>query len=256
VPRFPLGKYAVASILGIGAAGAAVIGLYPPAPPAAAQLSVYDPANYAQNLLTAARTLTQINNQIASLQNQAQMLTNMARNLSRIDFPQLQQLQQRLGQIDQLMGQAQGIDFRVDQLDQQFRQLFPDSFDQLLRGDGQVAAARARLDAAMSAFRQTMGVQSQIVDNVHTDAQALAEIVGRSQGAEGSLQAQQATNQLLALTAKQQLQIQNMMAAQFRSASIAQAIEQAERTQVERESRDRTTRFLGDGHAYTPLPHR
>ena len=45
--------------------------------PAQAQLFgfgriVYDPSNYAQNVLTAARTLEQINNQITSLQNEAQ----------------------------------------------------------------------------------------------------------------------------------------------------------------------------------------
>lgn len=243
-------KILIAGLLGIAAVGSVGIGMIGTSSPAAAQMNVFDPSNYAQNLLTAARTLTQINNQIQSLQNEAQMLTNMGRNLSRIDFPQLQQLQQRLGQIDRLMGQAQGIDFRVDQLDTQFRQLYPTNFDQLFRRDQRVAAARIRLEAAMSAFRQTMGVQSQIVDNVHSDAEALSQIVARSQGAEGSLQAQQATNQLLALTAKQQLQIQNLMASQFR----AQAIEQAERAQIERESRENVRRFLGDGQAYTPHP--
>jgi P-type conjugative transfer protein TrbJ len=243
-------KYLIAGLLGLCAIGAIGVGTIGTSTPASAQMSVFDPSNYAQNVLTAARTLTQINNQIQSLQNQAQMLANMGRNLSRIDFPQLQQLQQRLGQIDRLMGEAQGIDFRVDQLDTQFRQLFPSNFDQLLRRDQRVAAARARLDAAMSAFRQTMSVQSQIVDNVHSDTEALAQIVARSQGAEGSLQAQQATNQLLALTAKQQLQIQNMMAAQFR----AQTVAQADQAQIEQESRESVRRFLGDGHAYTPRP--
>jgi P-type conjugative transfer protein TrbJ len=243
-------NYLIAGLIGVAAIGSIGAGMIVSSAPAAAQMNVFDPTNYSQNLLTAARSLTQINQQIQQLQNEAQMLANMGRNLSRIDFPQLQQLQQRLGQIDRLMGQAQGIDFRVDQLDDQFRQLFPQNFDQVLRRDQRVAQARARLDAAMSAFRQTMGVQSQIVDNVRSDAQALAEIVARSQGAEGSLQAQQATNQLLALTAKQQLQIQNLMASQFR----AQAIEQAERAQIEREARERSRRFLGDGRAYTPLP--
>jgi hypothetical protein len=37
--------------------------------PASAQLVVFDPNNYAQNVLTAARALQQINNQIVSLQN-------------------------------------------------------------------------------------------------------------------------------------------------------------------------------------------
>ena len=100
----------------------------------------------------------------------------------------------------------------------------------------------------MSAFRQTMGVQNQIVANVRDDALALGAIVERSQNAEGALQAAQATNQLLALATQQQLQIQQLMAAHFRS----QAIEQAERAQIERESRESVRRFLGDGRAYTP----
>jgi len=138
--------------------------------------------------------------------------------------------------------------YSVDQLDERFRQLYPQQFDRALGRDQRVARARDQLDTAMSAFRQTMGVQSRIVENVHDDAEALAEIVAKSQGAEGSLQAQQATNQLLALTAKQQLQIQNLMAAQFR----AEAVEQARAGQIAREARESTRRFLGDGKAYTP----
>ena len=58
----------------------------------------------------------------------------------------------------------------------------------------------------------------------------------------------QATNQLLALTAKQQIQIQTLMASQFR----ADAIEQARRGQIESEAQSARVRFLGDGKAYTP----
>lgn len=70
-----------------------------------AQLTVFDPSNYSQNILTAARTLTQINNQIQSLQNQARSLLNQAKNLTTIDFPELQALTQTLQQVDRLMGQ-------------------------------------------------------------------------------------------------------------------------------------------------------
>lgn len=245
--HFPVRKYLVASVLGLGAGGALGVGLTLPNIPAQA-MPVFDSANYAQNLLTAARTLQQINQQIQSLQNEASMLTNMAKNLTRIDFPQLQQLTQQLQQIDRLMRQAQGIDFKVDRLDEQFQRLFPQNFEQLLRGDQRLAGARARLDAAMAAYQQTMRVQSQMVGNVADDAQALSAIVAKSQGADGSLQAQQATNQLLALTAKQQFQIQTMMAAQYR----AQSTEQARRVQAEAEARTATRQFLGKGAAYTP----
>ena len=62
--------------------------------PAAAQWIVYDPTNYAQNVLTAARTLQQVNQQITQLQNEAQMLINQARNLASLPHSSLQQLQQ------------------------------------------------------------------------------------------------------------------------------------------------------------------
>lgn len=239
-------KYLIASALGLGTAGSLAMALT--CTPARAQFTVFDPSNYSQNLLTAARTLQQINNQIQSLQNEATMLINQAKNLTRIDFPELQALTQTLQQVDRLMGQAQGIQFRVSGLDQQFRQLFPQSFSAALRTNEQVVAARARLDTAMSAYQQTMTVQAQVTENVTADAQALSGIVAKSQGAEGALQAQQATNQLLALAAKQQFQIQNMMAAQYR----AEAIEQARRTQAEIDARAATRRFLGSGSAYTP----
>lgn len=244
-------KYLVAPALSLGATGAliAVVVVAVPSQPARA-IVVFDPSNYSQNILTAARTLEQINNQIRSLQNQAQSLINEAKNLTTVSFPEIQAITQTLQQIDRLMGQAQGIQFQISNLDQQFRQLYPQSFNQALTANQHVIAAKARLDTEMAAYRQTMGVQAQVVENVQADASTLNAIVSRSQGAEGALQAQQATNQLLALTAKQQFQIQNLMAAQYR----AQAIEQANRAQAQSDARAATQKFLGSGSAYSQLP--
>ena len=89
-------KHIIAALLGFGAIGSLGASLFTSGP-ASAQLSVFDPSNYAQNLLTAARTLQQVNQQIQSLQNEAQMLINQGKNLTRIDFPQLQQLQLQQG---------------------------------------------------------------------------------------------------------------------------------------------------------------
>jgi P-type conjugative transfer protein TrbJ len=244
----PARKLLIATALGLGAAGSLACAFGLSTSPAHAQFTLFDPTNYSQNLLTAARSLTQINNQIQSLQNQAQSLINQAKNLTKIDFPELQAITQTLQQIDRLMGLAQGIQFHVDTLDQQFKQFFPQSLSQALTSNQQVANAKARLDTSMAAYQQTMGVQAQVVTNVQADAQTLSALVAKSQGAEGSLQAQQATSQLLALAAKQLFQIQNLMAAQYR----AQSIEQASRAQATSDARAATTRFLGSGSAYTP----
>lgn len=241
-------KHTIGALLAAATGGSFIMSMISTATPAHAQITVFDPSNYAQNILTAARTLQSVNQQIQQLQNEAQMLVNQGKNLARIDFPQLDTLKQKLAEIDRLMGRAQAIDFRVDQLDDKFQSLFPQHFSSALRTDARVRDARVRLDASMGAFRQTMTVQAQVVENIQADTQALADIVARSQGAEGSLQAQQATNQLLALTAKQQFQLQHMMAAQFRS----EAVEQARRATQAAEARAATKRFLGSGSAYTP----
>jgi len=231
----------------VALAAAAPLAVVLPATPAAA-IPVFDATNYAQNLLQAARALEQINHQIASLQNEATMLRNMARNLERVDFPELQRVRSAMQRIEQLMGEAQGVDFRIDRLDERIRTLFPGAAGRALRSDERVAGARARLDAAMAGYRQAMGVQAQVVENVREDAGLLAELVGRSQGAVGDLQVSQAANQLLALSIKQQLQLQNLMAAEFREASI----ERARAAQAEADGRAATRRFLGSGRAYTP----
>ena len=68
----------------------APIALAPMLPTTAhAQWVVFDPSNYAQNVLTAARSLQQITNQITSLQNQAQMLINQGKNLATLPFSSL-----------------------------------------------------------------------------------------------------------------------------------------------------------------------
>lgn len=239
-------KHIVAGALGLAAAIS--FGMAAGTAPASAQITVFDPSNYSQNILTAARTLAQINNQIRSLQNEAAMLLNQAKNLSRIEFPELQAITERLRQIDRLMEQAQGLDFHVAGLDRQLRQLFPQDFDRALSTNDRIMAARQRLDTAMAAYRQTMRIQAQVAESVTDDAETLGAIVAKSQGAEGALQAAQATNQLLALTAKQQFQIQTLMAAQYR----ADATEAARRAQAEAEGRAVTRKFLGSGSAYTP----
>jgi P-type conjugative transfer protein TrbJ len=68
------------------------------ASPAHAQFvsTVFDPSNYSQNILTAARTLQQINNQITMLQNQAQSLINQAKNLTTVAFPELSAISQTI----------------------------------------------------------------------------------------------------------------------------------------------------------------
>ena len=77
--------------------------------PAAAQFTVFDPSNYSQNLLTAARTLQQVNNQITALQNQARMLQNQALQLKSLDYSALAPIREALAKIDRAIADAEGV---------------------------------------------------------------------------------------------------------------------------------------------------
>ena len=57
--------------------------------PAYAQAIVFDPSNYSQNILTAARALEQINNQLRSLENQARLLCLPRRSPQTRNMPRL-----------------------------------------------------------------------------------------------------------------------------------------------------------------------
>ncbi|MFT4053912.1 MAG: P-type conjugative transfer protein TrbJ [Novosphingobium sp.] len=214
---------------------------------AAQAIPVFDASNYAQNVLTAARTLQQINNQIQELQNQATMLTNMGRHLQRLDYSSLGEITRSMQRIGTLMTQAEGIAFDLASTDDVLRRQFPASFDTTLSANDIIAQARARYQASMQGYRQTMRVQSQVVENIEADATLLAELVTQSQSAGGSLQVGQATNQLIALSARQQLQIQQMMAAQYR----ADALERAREQQAMEGAREQSRRFLGSHTLYT-----
>src|SRR5712675_2484803 len=112
--------------------------------PAAGQMVVYDPSNYAQNVLQAARALQQINNQVTSLQNQTQMLLNQARNLTSLPVSSLQAINQSITRTQQLLNQAQRIAYDINQIDQAFGRSYPQTYagstsSQQLTGDARRA---------------------------------------------------------------------------------------------------------------------
>ena len=208
---------------------------------------VYDPSNYAQNVLTAARTLEQINNQITSLQNEAQMLINQARNLASLPYSSLQQLQQNVQRTQQLLGQAQNIAFEVGQIDQAFQQQYGNV--SLSTTDAQlVADARSRWENTVGGLQDAMRVQAGAVGNIDSNRAEMAALVGQSQGATGALQATQAGNQLLALQSQQLSDLIAVISANGR----ADALTEAERATAAEQGRIQRERFLTPGSGYQP----
>lgn len=215
--------------------------------PVSAQWIVYDPTNYVQNVLSAARALEQINNQITSLQNEATMLINQARNLASLPYSSLQRLQQSVQRTQQLLGQAQRIAYDVQQIDQAFTSTYGNA--SMSASDQQlVARARERWQNTVGSLQDAMRVQAGVVGNIDTNRAEMSALIGQSQGATGALQAAQAGNQLLALQAQQLADLTAVVAANGR----AQALTEAERAAAAEQGREQRRRFLTPGSGYQP----
>ena len=208
--------------------------------PAAAQIGgiVHDPRNYAQNILTAARALEQINNQIKQLQNQATSLVNQARNLQSLPTSTLQYLRGQVDRTRELLGEAQRVAFDVSEIQK--------AFDARYRGaalmgpqSALIANAEARWNDSVGAFQDAMKVQAGVVTNMGAARQSIGTLVTASQSATGALQAAQAGNQLLALQSQQLGDLAAAIAAQGR----AEMLDAARAAAAEAEGRERFRRF-------------
>ena len=85
--------------------------------PGSAQIQVFDSANYAQNLQTAANTLKQINNQLTALQNQTQMLLNQAKHLASLPTSLVSAIDQTFTQTQNILRNVDRIAYDVQAID-------------------------------------------------------------------------------------------------------------------------------------------
>lgn len=227
-------------------AGAAAFTILSASVPARAQFGsgiVFDPTNYSQNVLTAARELQQINNQIQSLENQATSLINQAKNLASLPFSTLATLQAQIQRTQQLLNNAQRIAYSVQSIDQAFTTHYNGATAST--SDAQmVTNAQDSWKTSVAAFQDTLRVQAGVVGNIDGARTSMNGLVSASQSATGALQAAQAGNQLLALQAQQIADLTALLAAQSR----AQALEMARQTQIEADGRERFRRFFGTGN--------
>jgi P-type conjugative transfer protein TrbJ len=194
------------------------------APPASA-IVVFDPSNYAQNLMTAAHTLEQIHNQIAQIDQAAHMLAQNPLQLS-------PELAADINAARRLFSQAQGISFDLQKLSADFQALYPQQWaqmnlgDMLAQSDHWLAQDRQSVENAMQAEAGAAAALGQSQDQIERALQS-------SSAAEGQTGAVQASNQLLGVAAAELAQIHALLIAQGRALETARMDEIARQQRAE-----------------------
>ena len=223
--------------------GVAAVALSPVA--SRAQLAVFDPTNYAQNVLQAARALQQINNQITSLQHEAQSLINQARNLASLPVSVLTQIQQTVNRTRALIQQAQNIAYDVGQIDQAFQSLYG-KVSMTATDTALITDAQSRWHNTVLGLQDAMRTQATVLGNAATYQAQVSTLVTASQNAVGALAATQAGNQLLAVQAQQLSDLTALLASQAR----AQDLKAAEDAAAAAQAAEQRRRFLQGKSGY------
>lgn len=196
-----------------------------PARDARAQIPVIDPANLAQSITQVAHMVEQLRNQVQQIEQASAMLRQNPLQLS-------PELSQSIGEARALFQSVQGIAYEADQLGDQLRTLYPQTWEEF-----DLARVLSQSDAWMNESRQSL--QRAMAAEAHA-AQRIEQTQGRinralqsSGAAEGQTGAIQASNQLLGIQASQLAEIQTLLIAQGR------ALETERLERIAREARAR-----------------
>lgn len=218
--------------------------------PAAAQWAVYDAANHVQNVMTAARMLQQVNNEIKSLQNEAISLTNEAKNLASLPYSSLATLRASISETQHLLTNAQRIAYDVTTIDRAFTTLYPQGYSDSTSSAELIGAAKTRWQNALAGFQDAMRTQAGVVQNLDSTRSEIDALVSSSQSASGALQAAQSGNQLMALQTRQLADLTAVMA----SIARAQSLESARTIEAEAQAEQQRKNFLNYGNGYEAQP--
>jgi type IV secretion system protein TrbJ len=220
------------------------------AAPVRAQMIVYDPSNYTQNVLQAARALQQINNQIVGLGHQTQMLVNQLKNLESLPYSSLQAIEQSISRTQQLLAQTQRIAYDINQIDQTFKRYYPFAYASATSPQQLVDDAQARWQNSLAAYQDALRIQAGAVQALETTRAQTNGLVTSSQSAAGILQASQAGNQLVALQTRQLADLTAVVTSQAR----AQSLEGARLVANQAQAQVQINQFLLNGQGYQAQP--
>jgi P-type conjugative transfer protein TrbJ len=160
--------------------------------PAAAQVTVFDPANYAKNTLTELNTLQTTINQATQIANQLQQLAYELQNLRNIPNGVWGQIQSDLAQLKQVAKVGQSISYSDANLTQEFTQLYPGYEVPTNYTKAYTQWASNALGGIQGAL-QAAGLQS---SQFRSEDQLFGQLQQLSNGSLGHMQALQVSNMI------------------------------------------------------------
>lgn len=184
-------------------------------------IPVFDASNLANTLLTAERSLEQINNQLKMIES--------------LGFDASGDLSQILSQTTAVLNQVEGMTYNVGQISEQFANAYPENMDGMTYDD-LVSLKDSVLIQTRDAQKHAMELQASVAGSIPQTQTTVDALVAESNAAPGTTAAVQANTQLLATLSTQISQMQTLLMAQTRALN-AYIQEQNTRSSIAEEQR-------------------
>jgi len=212
-------------------------------------MTVYDPANYSQNVLQAARMLEQI-------RIQTEQLAAQVKSLAASPYDHSPEIKAAIGAMDELAAQAKGLKATVSGLDRQFDALYPGKTN-AKTGVSSIEASAARIEASRQTARDLADTAARLEGDRAGRVTRLGGVLRAAQSAQGETGVLQSSVQALGVLSEQLEGVQALLAAQGRLAASEAASRAAERSDA-LASRQRAwgrTNGAPSAPAFNPLPN-
>lgn len=180
-----------------------------PTTPARAQISVIDPANLAQSIVQVANMIEQVRNQVQQIEQAAAMLRQNPLQLSG-------EISNSVSEAREVFQSAQAIAFEANQLGEDIRALYPETWDEF-QLDDVLGQSDAWLNESRASLERAMEAEARAAQALERSRGQIDRAMLSSSAAEGQTGAVQAGNQLLGVQAQQLAQIQALLIAQGRA---------------------------------------
>lgn len=159
---------------------------------------VYDPINHATNALQVAHSAAQLIQQGSQIANQIQQIKYQVQNLGTVNDYQWQNLTGLVQQLDSVTQQGQAISYSGANIDQAFRQKYPDYLGQTSNGQTYAQAYQAWSGTTLDTINGSLDAQGLSAKNFQNEQSLLQQLRMQGRTAHGRMQVLQASSEISA----------------------------------------------------------
>ncbi len=174
---------------------------------------VFDPTNYAKNLITAANSVRTVENQVTQIRNELQALQFETKNTNTVLNYQWQNITQLTQRLDQSTQQEQALSYSMGDLDSQFRQRYP-NYTNTPGSVNYTDAYHRWNDTTLDTLRHSLSAIGMSASDFQNEETLLSQLSAQGRTATGRMQVLQVSTEIAAENVNQLQELKRIMMTQ------------------------------------------